>query len=122
VREESAMIALPAGKPVTLRCTVEAHPMAVTYWVRGNPGQGEQILMNNQAYQSGANESASGPSWRRIVWLTIESFEPEDEGVYRCIAANSHGKSEGFMRLHSEFIILKRLKDSTMLNSFLNKF
>jgi len=73
--------------------------VAVSYWMRGNPGQDQQILMNNEAYTAGEN-ATSGPPWRRVVWLKIEAFATEDEDVYRCIAANSHGRAEGFIRLH----------------------
>jgi len=98
------VIGLPVGQPVTLRCVVEAHPRAIIYWMRGNPGEDEQTLFSTlDRYTFGDNaSSADTPEWRRHVWLRIESFREEDEGVYRCIASNSHGRAEGFMRLHSK--------------------
>ncbi len=47
VKEESAMVGLPVGQNVTLRCMVEASPSPIIYWVRGNPGEaGDVPIMN----------------------------------------------------------------------------
>ncbi|XP_049766102.1 lachesin-like [Schistocerca cancellata] len=87
------LVGAPAGTNVTLDCHTEAHPRAITYWLRA----GAMVLPAAGKLRLEAAEN----SYRGHMRLTVAQLAaPHDFGSYRCIAKNSLGETEGSIRLY----------------------
>jgi len=85
------LIGAPVNTQVTLECTTEASPKAITYWVF----QDVMILMSQRHH---THEEVEG--YRLHSKLTIKSVIEGDYGAYRCVSKNSLGETEGQIRLY----------------------
>lgn len=85
------LIGAPVNTQVTLECTTEASPKAITYWVF----QDVMILMSQRHH---THEETEG--YRLHSKLTIKSVIKGDYGAYRCVSKNSLGETEGQIRLY----------------------
>lgn len=85
------LVGAPAGTDVTLDCHTEAHPKAISYWVRDNV-----MLLPTKKYGSDLTEN----SYMAHMKLTVRNLQTIDFGNYRCISKNSLGETEGSIRLY----------------------
>ncbi|KAH1029767.1 hypothetical protein HUJ05_002942 [Dendroctonus ponderosae] len=85
------LVGAPAGTDVTLDCHTEAHPKAISYWVRDNV-----MLLPTKKYGAALTES----SYMAHMKLTVRNLQTIDFGNYRCISKNSLGETEGSIRLY----------------------
>ncbi|KAL1492325.1 hypothetical protein ABEB36_010586 [Hypothenemus hampei] len=85
------LVGAPAGTDVTLECHTEAHPKAISYWVRDNV-----MLLPTKKYGSELREN----SYMAHMLLTVRNLQTIDFGNYRCISKNSLGETEGSIRLY----------------------
>jgi len=85
------LIGAPVGTLVTIECTTEASPQAITYWVF----KGVMIF---QSQRHDTIEEVEG--YRLHSRLTIKSVEHSDFGAYKCMSKNSLGETEGQIRLY----------------------
>ncbi|XP_055940336.1 lachesin-like isoform X3 [Argiope bruennichi] len=91
IRVLNQMVGAALGSDVVLGCRLEASPRPLTSWIR-NDGV---ILLNNQKYE--LTEEAD--SYRINMQLKIKNLEEKDFGHYKCVAKNTLGDKEGFVRL-----------------------
>ncbi|KAF7267513.1 hypothetical protein GWI33_019255 [Rhynchophorus ferrugineus] len=85
------LVGAPAGTDVTLDCHTEAHPKAISYWVRDNV-----MLLPTKKYGADLTEN----SYMAHMKLTVRNLQVTDFGNYRCISKNSLGETEGSIRLY----------------------
>jgi len=85
------LIGAPVNTQVTIECTTEASPKAITYWVFK-----EVMIMQSLRHQT--EEEVEG--YRLHSRLTIKSVITADFGAYKCISKNSLGETEGQIRLY----------------------
>ncbi|XP_045133787.1 lachesin-like isoform X2 [Portunus trituberculatus] len=89
------LVGAPLGYSITLECTIEAHPPALTYWTRGSG------IMLHQGRKYYITERKGDVPYRTHMKLTIKSLKPDDDfGEYRCVAKNSRGETEGEIKLY----------------------
>ena len=84
------------GADVTLKCKVEAHPSAITYWMKGET----EMLLSGPKYK--ISDSIIN-DYESNMRLTIKNWEATDKSHYTCISTNSLGKSEGKIQAYSKF-------------------
>jgi hypothetical protein len=89
------------NETVTFTCTVqdvdnadEDQPYSIDWFFND-----KKIELNNQKYSIDENPKTG------ICLLTIRNIAPDDEGAYRCVAANQFGSSvtTGFLAVISEY-------------------
>ncbi|XP_063585828.1 lachesin-like [Penaeus indicus] len=88
------LVGAPLGYSITLECTIEAHPPALTYWTRG------QDVMLHPSRKYSIEERFGKVSYCTHMKLTIRSLKAEDFGSYKCVAKNSRGETEGLIKLY----------------------
>lgn len=85
------LIGAPVSTQVTIECTTEASPKAITYWVFR-----EVMILRSQRHHT--EEEVEG--YRLHSRLTIKSVIEADYGAYKCVSKNSLGETEGQIRLY----------------------
>ncbi|XP_055546395.1 lachesin-like [Wyeomyia smithii] len=89
------LVGIPVGYNVTLECNIEAHPTSLNYWTREN----DQMIHDSFKYKT---ESVAGtPSYKAVMKLFITEVQHSDYGIYKCIAKNPRGETDGTIRLYS---------------------
>lgn len=91
------LVGVPLGYNVTLECYTEAHPTSLHYWTRDSG----QMLHDNSKYKAMSIQGV--PSYKVQMKLTIVDVSQTDYGVYKCVAKNSRGETDGTIRLYSEW-------------------
>ncbi|CAH1713377.1 neurotrimin-like isoform X2 [Aphis gossypii] len=89
------LVGVPLGYNVTLECYTEAHPTSLHYWTRDSG----QMLHDNNKYKAMSIQGV--PSYKVQMKLTIVDVSQTDYGVYKCVAKNSRGETDGTIRLYS---------------------
>ena len=84
------------GANVTIKCKVEAHPLAINYWMKN---QAEMILESGK-YHIGEEIIND---YQRVMRLTIKNWQKIDESHFTCISTNSLGKADGKIQAYSNF-------------------
>ncbi|CAK1579352.1 unnamed protein product [Parnassius mnemosyne] len=79
------------GQDVTLECHTESYPSSINYWTTD---RGDMIISGNKYITL-----LSDDSYSRIMKLTIRKVSSKDFTSYRCVAKNSLGETDGFIRL-----------------------
>ncbi|CAG4970704.1 unnamed protein product [Parnassius apollo] len=79
------------GQDVTLECHTESYPSSINYWTTD---RGDMIISGNKYLTL-----LSDDSYSRIMKLTIRKVSSKDFTSYRCVAKNSLGETDGFIRL-----------------------
>jgi len=85
------LIGAPVNTQVTMECTTEASPKAITYWVF-------KEVMILRSHRHHTEEEVEG--YRLHSRLTINSVNAGDFGAYKCVSKNSLGETEGQIRLY----------------------
>ncbi|XP_052869881.1 lachesin-like [Anopheles cruzii] len=89
------LVGVPVGFNTTIECNIEAHPTSLNYWTREN----DQMIHDSQKYKT---ETIPGnPSYKAVMRLHIADVQHSDYGVYKCIAKNPRGETDGSIRLYS---------------------
>ncbi|XP_050432373.1 neurotrimin-like isoform X2 [Adelges cooleyi] len=89
------LVGVPLGYNVTLECYTEAHPTSLHYWTRDDG----QMLHDNGKYKPVSIQG--NPSYKVHMKLTIMDVSQTDYGMYKCVAKNSRGETDGVIRLYS---------------------
>lgn len=84
----------PSGTDVTLECRLEASPTPLTSWIRSEG----IMLLNNKKYD--VTEEKEG--YKIYMKIKINSLTSDDFGSYKCVAKNTLGEKEGFIRLYGK--------------------
>lgn len=85
------LIGAPVNTQVTMECTTEASPKAITFWVFK-----DVMIIRSHRHQT--EEELEG--YRLHSRLTIGQVNPGDYGAYKCVSKNSLGETEGQIRLY----------------------
>lgn len=88
------LVGAPEGYNVTIECFTEAHPTSLNYWTRGEG----PIIHDSNKYKV---ESTIGvPTYKTHMKLTIFNVSNGDDGMYKCVAKNPRGETDGTIRLY----------------------
>ncbi len=92
------MVGTNNGSFTVLECYVDAFPPPLSYWLFGE----NKIIEGNWKYK--LDQEESGPYSFKFV-LNITYIEPNDYGLYKCIAKNERGKTHGVFTVFGELFI-----------------
>ncbi|XP_054714188.1 lachesin-like [Uloborus diversus] len=92
IRVPNQLVGAASGTDVTLECRLEASPVPLTSWIR-NDGL---MLLNDRKYV--ITEEREG--YKTDMKIKIKNLEEKDFGSYKCVAKNTLGEKEGFIRLY----------------------
>lgn len=95
IRVNDQLIAVDLGSSVQLECIVEASPKPLTSWLR----QDNLFLLPSAKYEI----SEEVNSYRIKMRLRIKKMENKDYSAYKCVAKNTLGEKEGYIRLFRKF-------------------
>ncbi|KAJ8683323.1 hypothetical protein QAD02_019115 [Eretmocerus hayati] len=105
------LVGAPIGTNVTIDCTTEAFPRAISYWMFN-----DSMKISTEKYNIETEENG----YRANMRLTIRNLQPGDFGNYKCISKNSLGETEGSIRLY-EFVKPSVPPKATEIKSSANK-
>ena len=91
------LVGAPLAYSVTLECFTEAHPTSLNYWTR------EDGHMIHESRKYRAENTVDSPPYKTHMKLTINNIQEKDYGVYKCVAKNPRGETDGTIRLYSEY-------------------
>lgn len=94
IRVPNQLVGAPSGTDVTLECRLEASPTPLTSWIRSDG----IMLLNNRKYD--VTEEKEG--YKIYMKIRINTLTASDFGSYKCVAKNTLGEKEGFIRLYGE--------------------
>ncbi|GIY96627.1 lachesin [Caerostris extrusa] len=94
IRVPNQLVGAASGSDVTLECRLEASPSPLTSWIRSDGF----MLLNNKKYE--ITESQHG--YKVDMKIKIRNLVEGDFGSYKCLAKNTLGEKEGFIRLYGE--------------------
>ncbi|XP_048505195.1 lachesin isoform X2 [Athalia rosae] len=79
------------GQDVTLECHTESFPASINYWTteRGD------MIVSGEKYEAVSMENG----YNQYMMLKIRNVSQKDFGSYRCVAKNSLGETDGFIKL-----------------------
>lgn len=93
------LVGSPLGGWASFDCHTEAQPRAITYWEKtsgtGHSSESDLVLLPSRRI----HPDSITTGYRTHMKLTIQQLEPQDLGIYRCVAKNSLGEAEGSVRL-----------------------
>ena len=84
------------GANITIQCKVEAHPTAITYWMKDT----SEMLLDGHKYHI-KDEKIN--DYETIMTLTIKNWQKSDESHFTCISTNSLGKADGKIQAYSKY-------------------
>lgn len=91
------LVGAPEGFNVTIECFTEAHPTSLNYWTRGEG----PIIHDSHKYK--VESSIGFPVYKTHMKLTILSVSNGDDGIYKCVAKNPRGETDGIIRLYVSY-------------------
>ncbi|XP_055905768.1 lachesin-like isoform X1 [Eupeodes corollae] len=91
------LVGAPEGFNVTIECFTEAHPTSLNYWTRGEG----PIIHDSHKYK--VESSIGFPVYKTHMKLTILSVSSGDDGIYKCVAKNPRGETDGIIRLYVSY-------------------
>ncbi|XP_054706546.1 hemicentin-1-like [Uloborus diversus] len=91
IRVANQMVRSSMGTEAVLGCHLEASPRPLTSWIRHD----DVVLINNYKYELHEIED----SYKILMQLKIKNITEDDFGYYKCVAKNTFGDKEGFVRL-----------------------
>ncbi|XP_016962310.1 lachesin isoform X2 [Drosophila biarmipes] len=91
------LVGAPEGFNVTIECFTEAHPTSLNYWTRGEG----PIIHDSHKYKVEATVGL--PAYKTHMKLTIINVSSGDDGIYKCVAKNPRGETDGIIRLYVSY-------------------
>ncbi|XP_067622152.1 neurotrimin-like isoform X2 [Eurosta solidaginis] len=88
------LVGVPEGFNVSIECFTEAHPTSLNYWTRG---EGPII---HDSYKYKVESSIGAPVYKTYMKLTVTNVSSGDDGIYKCVAKNPRGETDGVIRLY----------------------
>ncbi|XP_067120306.1 lachesin-like isoform X2 [Centruroides vittatus] len=92
IRVPNQLVGAAANTDVTLECKLEASPRPLTSWIRSDG----MLLLQNRKYELTEEEE----SYKITMKIKIFELNDRDFGSYKCLAKNTLGEKEGFIRLY----------------------
>uniref|UniRef100_A0A1B0FPC5 Ig-like domain-containing protein n=1 Tax=Glossina morsitans morsitans TaxID=37546 RepID=A0A1B0FPC5_GLOMM len=91
------LVGAPEGFNVTIECLTEAHPTSLNYWTRGEG----PIIHDSGKFK--VESSIGVPAYKTHMKLTIINVSSSDDGIYKCVAKNPRGETDGIIRLYVSY-------------------
>lgn len=91
------LVGAPLYYNVTLECFTEAYPTSLNYWTR------EDGNMIHESSKYHMENTVGSPQYKTHMKLLIRHIITEDYGMYKCVAKNPRGESDGTIRLYSMY-------------------
>ena len=131
IKVHDQFVTTRVGGTVHLRCTVEASPPSVNYWVKRSTSSremggnmrslcatAEAMLIISAASDRNINpsrrfhpEEKKENPYTTVMTLTIKDVRPGDIANYTCIARSSKGSVRGTISLKSELFSMRTSKN-----------
>lgn len=108
------LVGAPLAYNVTLECSTEAYPISLNYWTK------EDGLMIHESRKYHTENSISDQPYKTQMRLTIYNIQATDYGIYKCVAKNPRGETDGTIRLYSKYTILTLNVHTNSYITFLN--
>ena len=89
---ENKLVGASRGSEAVLDCLVEGWPQPLTSWMRQND---RSLILSNHKYH--LLEEREG--YRTRMRLRVTDVSEKDFGGFHCVARNTQGEKEGFVRL-----------------------
>uniref|UniRef100_T1JE33 Ig-like domain-containing protein n=1 Tax=Strigamia maritima TaxID=126957 RepID=T1JE33_STRMM len=86
------LVGTPRSYETTLECHTEAFPRSINYWMR----EDGDMIFSNEKYETNNTEEL----YSRHMHLRIKNLSKKDYGLYKCIAKNPLGETEGVIRVY----------------------
>ncbi|XP_054714660.1 lachesin-like [Uloborus diversus] len=106
IRVPRQLIGAATGVDVVLECKLEASPTPLTSWIRHDG----LMLLNNKKYH--LEEDRDG--YKIHMRIRIGNLRENDFGSYKCVAKNTLGEKEGFIRLYENKRIGSSLENNML--------
>ncbi|CAG5075787.1 Similar to LAC: Lachesin (Schistocerca americana) [Cotesia congregata] len=89
---ENQLIGAYEGQTLVLECHSEAYPRPIVYWTRPN----NETIVNDNNYKS----EVTAEGYETTMRLMIKNVRLQDFGSFRCIATNSLGENDGWIKVY----------------------
>lgn len=89
------LVGAARGSQALLECLVEGWPHPLTSWIR----QDQSLILSNHKYHL-VEEKDGG--YRTRMRLKVTDVSEKDFGSFKCVARNTLGEKEGFIRLYGQ--------------------
>ena len=100
IKVANQLIGANVGSYAVLECLVEAWPRPLASWM----GQDNTLILPNHKYQ--ISEQVEG--YRIKMKLRVTEVTEKDFGAFKCVAKNTLGEKEGFIRVYGETQLVNR--------------
>ncbi|KAF0773662.1 lachesin isoform X2, partial [Aphis craccivora] len=85
------------GQDIKLECHTEAFPTSINFWTT----EKGDMIVSGEKYEAISTDSG----YNKYMILKIRKLSPQDFGSYKCVAKNSLGETDGFIKLDREYIL-----------------
>ncbi|XP_074114441.1 lachesin [Cotesia typhae] len=89
---ENQLIGAYEGQTLVLECHSEAYPRPIVYWTQPN----NETIVNDNNYKS----EVTADGYETTMRLIIKNVRFQDFGSFRCIATNSLGENDGWIKIY----------------------
>ncbi|VVC29390.1 Hypothetical protein CINCED_3A006511 [Cinara cedri] len=79
------------GQDIKLECHTEAFPTSINFWTT----EKGDMIVSGEKYEAISTDSG----YNKYMSLKIRKLSPQDFGSYKCVAKNSLGETDGFIKL-----------------------
>uniref|UniRef100_A0A336LZ41 CSON011191 protein n=1 Tax=Culicoides sonorensis TaxID=179676 RepID=A0A336LZ41_CULSO len=84
------------GQDVVLECHTEAYPASINYWTTE---RGDMIISDTSRAGDKYETMSVNNGYSKYMKLKIRKIAAQDFGSYRCVAKNSLGETDGYIKL-----------------------
>ncbi|XP_050296725.1 lachesin-like isoform X2 [Anthonomus grandis grandis] len=89
---QNQLVGATIGEQITLECHSEAFPKSINYWTRDD----DRIISQGTKYEPVFVDN----TYKVHMRLTIHNVSQSDYGIYKCLAKNSLGDTDGTIKLY----------------------
>ncbi|XP_050532750.1 lachesin-like isoform X2 [Daktulosphaira vitifoliae] len=79
------------GQDIKLECHTEAFPTSINFWTT----EKGDMIVSGEKYEAVSTDNG----YNKYMILKIRKLSPQDFGSYKCVAKNSLGETDGFIKL-----------------------
>ncbi|XP_053672472.1 opioid-binding protein/cell adhesion molecule homolog [Anopheles nili] len=90
------------GGRVALECFSESQPVSINYWMK----QRDEVILPGGTYDATFEDHVH----KLAMKLVVRVEKPADFGVYKCVAKNSLGTTEGSMKIYRKTSKMKQVE------------
>lgn len=98
IKVANQLVGVNVGSDAVLECLVESWPRPLASWM----GHDNTLILPNHKYQ--ITEQVEG--YRTRMRLRVLEVTEKDFGAFKCVAKNTLGEKEGFIRVYGKTCLL----------------